>query len=149
MAEVDCSSNENRFGADSTKILTQPSWKLCNDIQYSCIQHSDTQHNSALYRVLLCWVSMLNVIYAECHLCWVSFMLNVIYAECHLCWMPFMLNAIYTEWHLCWMSFMLSVTNKPFMLIVVMLNVITLNVVAPLKVPWYPASRHSVKFHST
>jgi hypothetical protein len=26
---------------------------------------------------------MLSVIYAECHLCWVSFMLSVIYAECH------------------------------------------------------------------
>jgi hypothetical protein len=26
---------------------------------------------------------MLSVTYAECHLCWVSFMLSVIYAECY------------------------------------------------------------------
>jgi len=50
---------------------------------------------------------MLSVIYAECHLCWVScwvsFMLSVIYAEWHLC------CVIYAECHLCWVSFMLSV----------------------------------------
>ncbi len=32
---------------------------------------------------------------------------------------------------LCWVKFMLSVTNKPLMLIVVMLNVDMLSVVAP------------------
>jgi hypothetical protein len=32
---------------------------------------------------------------------------------------------------LCSMSFMLSITNKPFMLSVIMLNVMMLNVVAP------------------
>jgi len=32
---------------------------------------------------------------------------------------------------LCWVKFMLSVTNKPLMLIVVMLNVEMLSVVAP------------------
>ncbi len=47
---------------------------------------------------------MLNVIYAECHLCLMPFMLNVIfmlnaiYAECHLCLMSFMLNINYAEW---------------------------------------------------
>jgi hypothetical protein len=45
---------------------------------------------------------MLTVIYAECHLCWVSFMLSVIYAECHLCWVSFMLGVIYAECRLCW-----------------------------------------------
>jgi len=38
---------------------------------------------------------MLSDIYAECHLCWVSFMLSVIYAECHSCWESFMLSVIY------------------------------------------------------
>ncbi len=58
----------------------------------------------------LCWVSfMLSVIYAESHLCWVSFMLSLIYAECHLCWVSFMLSVIYAECHLCQVSFMLSV----------------------------------------
>ncbi len=50
---------------------------------------------------------MLSVIYAECHLCWVSFMLSVIYAECHLCCVSFMLSVIYAECYLCWVSFML------------------------------------------
>ncbi len=40
-----------------------------------------------------------------------------------------MLNVIYAECYLCWMSFTLSVTNKPFMLSVVMLNVISLGVI--------------------
>ncbi len=60
----------------------------------------------------LCWVSfMLSVIYVECHLWWVSFMLSVIYAKCHLCWVSFILSAIYAECHLCWESFMLSVIH--------------------------------------
>ncbi len=42
-----------------------------------------------------------------------------LYAECH-----------YGECHLCLMSFMISVTNKQFMLSVIMLIVIMLNVVA-------------------
>ncbi len=47
-----------------------------------------------------------------------------------------MLSVIYAECHLCLVSFMLSVTNKPFMLSVIMLNaimlsVVMLNVVAP------------------
>ncbi len=58
----------------------------------------------------LCLVSfMLSVIYAECRLCWVSFMLSVIYAECHLFLVSFMLSVIYAECCLCWVSFMLSV----------------------------------------
>ncbi len=58
----------------------------------------------------LCWVSfMLSVIYAGCHLCWVSFMLSFLYAECHLCWVSFMLSVIYAECHLCWVSFVLNV----------------------------------------
>jgi hypothetical protein len=40
-----------------------------------------------------------------------------------------MLIVIYAGCHLCWVSFMLSVTNKPFMLSVVMLNVIVLSAV--------------------
>jgi hypothetical protein len=48
---------------------------------------------------------MLSVIYAECHLCLVSFMLRVIYAECY-----------YAECHLC---------------CVVLRSVIVLCVVAP------------------
>ncbi len=68
----------------------------------------------------LCWVSsMLSVIYAKCHLCWVSSMQSVIYAKCHLCWVSPMLSVIYAEYHLCWVSSMLSV--------------VMLNVVAPEK----------------
>jgi hypothetical protein len=37
----------------------------------------------------------------------------------------------HAECHLCWVSFMLSVTNKPFMLSVVMLIVIVLSAVLP------------------
>jgi hypothetical protein len=102
-------------------------------------------------------VVMLSVIYAECHLCWMSFMLNVIYAECHLCWMSFMLNVVmlsviyaecrYADCHLCWLSFMLNVVmlsviynecrlccvaNKLFMLNVIVMSVVMLNVVAHL-----------------
>ncbi len=81
----------------------------------------DTQHNDKKFNVknnyrqhfdceccVLCYF-MLSVIYAECHLYWVSFMLSINYAECHLCWVSFMLSAIYAECHLCWVSFMLSV----------------------------------------
>jgi hypothetical protein len=46
-------------------------------------------------------VGLLSVIYAECHLCLVSFMLSVIYAECHSCLLSFMLSVIYAECHLC------------------------------------------------
>ncbi len=62
------------------------------DTQHNEIQHNDTQHSDTKCIVL-----------------------NVTYAECHLCQMPFML----------------SVTNKPIMLSVIMLNAIILNVVAP------------------
>jgi hypothetical protein len=55
-------------------------------------------------------------------------MLSVIYAECRLCWVSFMLSVIYAE--LCWVLFMLSVTNKSIMLSVIMLNIIMLNVLA-------------------
>ncbi len=58
-------------------------------------------------------------------------MLSVIYAECHLCSVSFMLSAIYAECHLCSVSFMLSVTNKPIVLSVIQLNVITPSVEAP------------------
>jgi hypothetical protein len=50
-------------------------------------------------------------------------MLGVIYTKGHLYWMSLMLNVIYTECHLYWVSFILSVTNKPFMLNVIMLSV--------------------------
>ncbi len=78
--------------------------------------------------ILLC------VIYAECHLCRVSFMLNVIYAECYLCWMSFMLSVIYAGCHLCycWASFILSFQNKPFMLSAIMLNAVISYVMAPI-----------------
>jgi hypothetical protein len=36
--------------------------------------------------------------YAECHLCWVSFMLSVTYAECHF--NPFLLSVNYAECHI-------------------------------------------------
>jgi len=52
---------------------------------------------------------MQSVIYAECHLCGVSFMLGVIFANCHLC----------------------LVLPKALMLTVVILNVVILFVVAP------------------
>jgi hypothetical protein len=42
---------------------------------------------------------MLSAIYAERHLCLVSFMLSVIYAECHLSCVPFMLSVIHAECH--------------------------------------------------
>ncbi len=53
-------------------------------------------------------------------------MLNVIYAECHLCWVSFMLSVM-----------TLSVTYKPFMLGIALVNiviliVIMLSTVAPL-----------------
>jgi len=64
-------------------------------------------------------------------------MLSVIYAECHLCWVSFMLSVIYAECHLCYASFMLSVTYQPFMLSVIMPNVIMLSVVAPSKYSYY------------
>ncbi len=37
----------------------------------------------------------------------------------------------YAVYQLCWLSLLLSVTNKPFMLFVIMLNVVMLSVVAP------------------
>jgi hypothetical protein len=58
-------------------------------------------------------------------------MLSVIYAECHLCWVSFILKFIYTEGHLSWVLFLLSVKNKPFMLSVDMLSVAILSVVMP------------------
>jgi hypothetical protein len=99
----------------------------------------------------LCWVSlMLSVAYVECHLCCVSLMQTVTYAECRLCWLWLMLSVTYAEchWlslmlsvayadcHLCWVSLMLSLTCKPHLLSVVMLNVVMLSVVAPCKT-WY------------
>ncbi len=72
----------------------------------------------------------MSVIYAECHLCWVSLMLSVtyvdchiwaLYAECHLCWVALLLSVTYALCHLCLVSLMPSVTNKPLMLNVVML----------------------------
>jgi hypothetical protein len=51
-----------------------------------------TERHSALWQSIV----MLNVIYAECNLCWVSFKLSVIYAECHLCWVSSMLSVAYT-----------------------------------------------------
>jgi hypothetical protein len=45
--------------------------------------------------------------------------------------MEFGTEYCYAECHLCCMSFMLSVTNKPFMLNVVMPSVIMLNAMAP------------------
>jgi hypothetical protein len=39
----------------------------------------------------------------------------------------------YAECLVCWLSLMLSVTHKPFMLSVIMPNVVVLNVVAPLE----------------
>ncbi len=56
-------------------------------------------------------VIMPNGIYAECHLCRMSFVPNVICAECHLCRMSFMPNV--------------------FMVSVVRVSVVMLNVVAP------------------
>ncbi len=58
-------------------------------------------------------------------------MLSVIYAECHLCRLSFMPSVIYAECHLCRVSFMLSVADKPLLVSVIMLSVIILNVVAP------------------
>ncbi len=42
-----------------------------------------------------------------------------------------MAERCYAECHLCWLSLMLSVTFKPFMMCVVIPNVIMLSVVAP------------------
>jgi hypothetical protein len=40
--------------------------------------------------------------YAECRLCWVSFMLSVNYAECPLCWVSQIIPLCWVS--LCWMS---------------------------------------------
>jgi hypothetical protein len=50
----------------------------------------------------------------------------------------------YAEYHLCRMAFMQSVTNKPFMLTAIKLNVVMLNVVAPQKE--LVANKHSSLF---
>jgi hypothetical protein len=42
-----------------------------------------------------------------------------------------MLSVIYVDFHLCCVPFMISVTYKPFMLSVVVVNAIMLSVVAP------------------
>ncbi len=62
-----------------------------------------------------------------------------------------MLSVIYAVCHLCCLSLMLSVTNKPLILSVIMLNgvilsvimlnVVMLSVVAPIKVHPYSKSR--------
>jgi len=39
-----------------------------------------------------------------------------------------MISVTYAEFHLCWVLFMLSLTNKSFMLVVIMLKIIILNV---------------------
>jgi len=96
-------------------------------------------------------IFVLSVIYAECHLWWVSFMLSVIilnvimlsvifvqsviYAECHLCLVSFMLsvimlNVIHSECHSCWVSlWWVSLCWVSFMLSVITLNVIMLSVI--------------------
>ena len=56
-------------------------------------------------------------------------MLSVIYAECHLCWVSQISPLRYVS--ISWVSFMLSVTNKHNTLCVNMLSVAMLNVVAP------------------
>jgi hypothetical protein len=61
---------------------------------------------------------MLHVIYAQCHLCSVSFMLSIENK-------PIMLSVVILS------VVMLSVENKPIMLSDVMLSVVTLSVVAP------------------
>jgi hypothetical protein len=58
------------------------------------------------------------------------FMLNVVYAECHLCRMSFMLSVIMLS------VVMLSVVMlSVFMLNVIILSVVMLNVVAPMRGP--------------
>ncbi len=73
-------------------------------------------------------MSVIYVIYAECHLCWVSLILSVIYAECRLYWVSYMLSVIlsviYAVWHishlcwvpLCWVSWdrLWPLVMKPF-----------------------------------
>jgi hypothetical protein len=44
---------------------------------------------------------MLTVVYADCHLCWLSLMLTVTYADCHLYWLSLMLTVTYADCHLC------------------------------------------------
>ncbi len=75
------------------------------------------RHSAYLILSILVECAMLSVIYAEYHLCWVSFMLSVIYAECRV-WFNVMLN-------------------------VVMLSVVMLNVVAPSR----NRTRPSMPFH--
>ncbi len=55
---------------------------------------------------------MMTVLYAECY------MLIVLHADVY-----YMLSVLYAECHICWVSFMLTVTNKTFMLSVIMLSV--------------------------
>jgi hypothetical protein len=62
-------------------------------------------------------------------------MLNVSYAQYHLCWVSVVLNIIYAECQLCSVSLMLSVRYKPFRL-----NVVMLSVVAPILGPFLPAN---------
>jgi hypothetical protein len=83
---------------------------------------------------LLCWVSfILSVLYAKCLLCWQSFMLSVFYAECLLCWQSFMLSVFYAECLLCWVSQLSPLSVE--MLSGIILNVVKLNVVAPMQCP--------------
>ncbi len=81
----------------------------CNSLKRQYTQHNDTslndiQHNNKSITSLS--ITTLSINAPETEFC-------------------------YTECHLCWLYFMVSVTNKPFILIVIMLNVVMLSDVAP------------------
>ncbi len=99
----------------------------------------------------LCWLSfMLSVVYADCHWCWLSFMLNVIYAECRLCWVCWVSQISPLCWLLlCWVWYVLSVTNKPFMLIVIMLTgiIMSCGTFRTYNVRWYRKNIFQLKTH--
>jgi len=119
------------IGITINKMRYSAWWKWCYgetfmlSVEHKSFMQSIVKLNVVMLSLMyaeghLCWVSfMLRFIFAECHLCkvslswkllcWVSCMLRVIYAECHLCRVSIMLIFIYAECHLCWVSSMLSV----------------------------------------
>jgi hypothetical protein len=115
---------DSKFLTNYMMVIKILAFHRRHDTQYNDFQHNDIKHNNknnvtlsgttlsiitedCYAECLLCWVSfMLSVLHAECPLCWVSFMLRVLYAECPLCWVSFMLSVLYAECHLGSMSHM-------------------------------------------
>jgi hypothetical protein len=96
------------FVAGKPSHYTQHNGTQDNDIQHYSINYNDIQRNGIMHN------NKLNV---KLSIVTLSIMAEHCYVECHLCWL----------------SLILSVTHEPFMLSVVMLNVVILGAVAPLQ----------------